>query len=361
MSGVQRSMLELFQHLDRDEYDIYVICKQAGDLTRECDRIGIHTILIPNLVREIHPIQDILAFIGLVRICRQYRFDIIHTHCSKTGVLGRVAARVSGVPQVFHTVHGLPFHEFSPPLLRRLYSLIERFSALFSDKVIFVNNEERIMAIREKLVPPVKAITVYNGVSFDQIRKFDRQRVRNSIRRQWGIPHSAFVIGYMGRLWEQKDPETLLGIIARCQDKPFRFLIVGDGPYKSRFEKAALTNGNIVLTGWVDNPYAYYPAFDILLLPSLWEGLSRTLIEALAFGKPLVASNIKGNRECVHHGVNGFLCAPKNIDDFGLAIDRLEQDAALFQQLSVNARKISHLYFDSDVNNKIVTDLYKQQ
>ena len=358
MSGVQRSMLDVLKALDRSRYDIFVICKEQGDLTNELDRLGMRYLLIPSLVREIDLLRDMQSFIQLYRMFRKYKFDIVHTHSSKTGFLGRFAARLAGVQSVFHTVHGFPFHEFSGRPKRLFYSFFEKIGAFFSNVVIFVNHEERQYAIREKLVPENKSVTIYNGVRFDSVDQILKKDLKNRLREKWNIDPSAFVVGYFGRLWAQKDPDTLLDIIKNCRNKPITFFIAGDGPKFKDFKQEAQKNKRLILAGWVSEPYDIYPLVDIVILPSLWEGLPMSLVEAMAFGKPIIASNIKGNRECVRHAENGYLCIPKKSDQFVDAILKLYNDNDNFNSQVNRSFELSRLLFDSIKNNNTLLQLY---
>ncbi len=360
LSGVQRTMLELLQRLDRTRFDVIVICKEEGDMTRELARLGIQTLFIPCLVRQINPILDALALLKCFQLFKRHKFDIIHTHSSKTGLIGRVAARLAGVKYVFHTVHGLPFHEFSGALLTGFYALLERIGSCFSTQIVFVNQEERELSIRMRVVPAWMAKTIYNGVNLRVAAKYDNSSVRHAFRQAQGIANDDFVVAYVGRLWEQKDPDTLARIIQLCSDFPVRFIIVGDGPQTSKLAKSLTQNKKAIMTGWLQDPMSVYPAIDVLLLPSLWEGLSRTLIEAMAFGKPLVASNIKGNRECVWPGKNGFLCTPRKAEEFAMAVKTLAADRDLYQRMSKESRRLSSQYFDAEKNCQAVIDLYNQ-
>ncbi|MBN1999820.1 glycosyltransferase family 4 protein [candidate division KSB1 bacterium] len=357
MSGVQRSMLDILCRLDKNRYDIYVICRSDGDLVRELERLGMNYILLPSLVRQINPVKDITALVKLVKIFTEYKFDIVHTHSSKTGFLGRMAARLSGVPQVFHTVHGMPFHEFSHPLVVRIYSFLERFGARFATGIIFVNHEERLNAIKKRLVREGQAVTVYNGVDPAHYKKKETVRLRKKIRAQLKLPPYTFVVGYVGRLWKQKGPETLRRIVSLCREKDIRFLIVGDGPHAKYFKDLP----NVTMTGWVDHPEQYYPAFDVVVLPSLWEGLSMTLIEAMGFGKPLIASDIKGNRECVWHGENGFLCPPQDAGAYQKAILKLKSDGTLYRKMSRYCFEKIRMYFDINKNVRQIINLYETE
>jgi len=361
MSGVQRAMLEILYRLDRDRFDPVVLCKEEGDLTAVISAKGISYQTLPDFVRSIHPWHDLMAWQELNRFFNAQHFDIVHTHSSKTGILGRLAARKAGVPIIFHTVQGLPFHEFSPTPLKIMYSWAEKKTGSISNKIIFVNKEERDLAVVTGLVPHEKAVTIFNGVDLNKVNQMNNDRIRTQFRRHWGISENEFIVGYVGRLWEQKDPETLIRIIELCTSLPVRFLIVGDGPYKKRFDQRFCNDKHVIMTGWLDDPMTMYSALDALILPSLWEGLSVTLIEAMAFGKPLIASNIKGNRECVWHGENGFLCTPRDPNSFRQAIATLTGDKDLHQRMSVSGREKATAFFDAEKNSQKVITLYDQE
>ncbi|HPI72661.1 MAG TPA: glycosyltransferase, partial [bacterium] len=146
MSGVQRAMLELLKRLDPQIYEVTVVCRDEGDLTKELRNLGIHFQLIPRLQREINVWKDAQALWQLYRLFKREKFDLIHTHSSKTGILGRVAGRLAGGVRIIHTVQGFPFHEFSGRFSTLVYSWIEKLAGMLTDQVVFVNNEERMYA-----------------------------------------------------------------------------------------------------------------------------------------------------------------------------------------------------------------------
>ncbi len=353
-------MLELLQRLDKTKFEVFVICKEEGDMTRELARLGIKTLFVPTLVRQINPILDALALLKCTLLFKRHKFDIIHTHSSKTGLIGRIAARLAGVKHVFHTVHGLPFHEFSGVALTGFYAFLERVGSYFSTQIIFVNHEERQLAIKKKMVSAAKAKTIYNGINLKLAKSYDSASTRRAFRNAWGIAPDDFVVSYVGRLWEQKDPDTLIKVIQSCLDLSVKFVVVGDGPLKEKFDREFKNNCKVLMTGWIADPMSVYPAIDLLILPSLWEGLSMTLIEAMAFGKPLVASNIKGNRECVWPGKNGFLCTPRKADEFAHAVKTLATDRNLYRRMSEASRQLSAQYFDAEKNCRAIIDLYNK-
>lgn len=361
LSGVQRAMLEILYRLDPDLYEPVVLCKEEGDLTAALRDREIYYLTMPDLSRAIHPWYDLKSWLALRRFFQQRHFDIVHTHSSKTGILGRFTAYNAGVPLIFHTVQGLPFHEFSPFAQKWIYGWAEKKAGKITNKIIFVNQEERELAIARRILPPEKTITINNGVDLHKVDLFNTLQHRQEFRQRWGIEENDFLIGYVGRLWEQKDPETLLKTIELCADLPVRFLIVGDGPYKRRFEQTFKNTNRVIMTGWLAEPMEMYPAIDVLLLPSLWEGLSVTLIEAMAFGKPLIASNIKGNRECVWQGENGFLCTPRDPYSFRHAIATLVANPVQADQMGKCGHEKAVVWFDADKNSRQVISLYEQE
>lgn len=217
------------------------------------------------------------------------------------------------------------------------------------------------MAVKSGILPAEKVVTIYNGVDLQQVELSSSSEKRSVFRKKWGLKPDDFVIGYVGRLWQQKDPETLMNVISACRSLDVRFLIVGDGPFRECFEKRFNGDDRVIMTGWIEHPMNMYPAIDVLLLPSLWEGLSMTLIEAMAFGKPLIASDIKGNRECVWPGENGYLCPPRQADKFAEAIASLAQDAARYKSMSLRSRELALQLFSAKVNAGAVIALYERE
>ncbi len=183
---VQRSMIEILKHLDPARWDAHVICKEEGALTEALRQMQVAVDLARNLRRRISP-RDFRAYWELRAIFRREKFAVVHTHSSKTGFLGRLAARAVNVPVVVHHVRGFAFHEFSPPWERAIFGQAEKMAACWTDLVIFVNHEEREMSVRKGWVSAEKAITIYNGVDFDRRDLSLRENLRSAFRQRWDI------------------------------------------------------------------------------------------------------------------------------------------------------------------------------
>lgn len=367
MSGTQRSMLELFRHLDRDEFEIHVACKEAGPLTKELDRLNVSWHEVPALNRPIHAVRDSQAYRQLRELFRREKFDLVHTHSSKPGFLGRVAARRAGVPCVIHHVRGFSFHEFTPGHVRWFYKRLEKFAARYCDRVIFVNQEEFRLARDERLVAEAQATTVYNGANLQSLQPPDSSE-KVAMRRELCqvIDPETVVILFSGRLEAQKQPLILADIVAalrnRVTRRPWRLVVAGDGPLepalKTRLRELCVTDC-VHFLGWQSNIRRIYGAADIVLLPSLFEGLSRSLIEAHSMGVPCVVSNVKGNREVVTDDT-GFRCTPTNAASYASALAMLIDSPVLRTQMGYAARKRAEEYFDTVKNNRQIVAIYNE-
>jgi glycosyltransferase involved in cell wall biosynthesis len=366
LSGAQRAMLEIFNEIDRSRCELHVACQGPGPLTDELERLKIRWHALPRLVRPIRPHHDWQAYRALHELFRTFRFDVVHTHSSKPGVLGRLAARRAGVPVVVHHTHGFAFHDFSPWLKRWIYSRAERWAGRYCDRVVFVNREERELSIRQGWLPAEKCLTVYNGVDLARITPAGRQAARQAGRERWQLSDDEVVIVFAGRLESQKNPLALADIAAALRRhgsaSPWRLVIAGDGPLAGelrwRLEAARLTD-RVLLVGWQNDPRAALAVADVALLPSLFEGLSLALIEAQAAGLPIVASNVKGNREVVRDGT-GFLCPPTEPAAYACSLAQLINDPALRAQFGEAARRHSEAAFDAQRNHRRIADLYDE-
>ncbi len=213
LSGVQRAMLEMFKPLDRSRCEIHVACQGPGPLTDELERLDIRWHAVPELARfAIRPRRDWQAYCSLHALFRRFRFDIVHTHSSKPGILGRLAARRAGVPAIVHHIHGFAFHDYTPRLQHLVYSRLEQWAGRYCDRVLFVNHEERELSIRRGWLPAEKCLTIYNGVDLDVITSAGRQAARRGRRARWQLADDEIAIVFAGRLEPQKQPLALADI-----------------------------------------------------------------------------------------------------------------------------------------------------
>ena len=304
LSGVQNVMLHILAALDPEEYDIYVASRPDGPLVEEVIKHGYTHIPLPLLKHAISP-WDIVVLIQLMFLCRKHRFDIVHTHSSKPGFLGRIAAKIAGVPMVIHTGHGAPFHDGQSLLTQWIYKKLEKTGALFCDKMVFVNHSHRLYYIQHNLIKPAKAITIYNALNpilLKQIESYATHKPHNS---------DIVTIGSILRFSTQKNIiETIAAAIRVCLARnDVNFIFVGDGEYYNLCNMMVQTHklgDRIFLPGWQSNPALWLSKFDVFMLYSLYEGLPLSIIEAMYAALPVICSRIPSNAELVDDS-NGWL------------------------------------------------------
>jgi glycosyltransferase involved in cell wall biosynthesis len=304
LSGVQNVMLNILQGLEPSEFDVYVASKPDGPLVDEVKRRGYHYIPLPFFVHKIS-LLDVVILFQLFFICRKHRFDIVHTHSSKPGLLGRIAARLAGVPLVLHTGHGSPIHENQSLPVKKFYMVLEKLGALFCNRMIFVNNYHRKFYVEHNLINEAKAVTIFNALNPELQNDIER---KTSHRKLVG---EKAIIGSILRFSKQKNlVMTVAAAISVClvrQDVIFIF--AGDGEVYDLCKRMVDTNclqERIQLPGWRDDTAAQLSRFDVFMLYSNCEGLPLSIIEAMFAGLPVLASDIPANAELVGEE-NGWL------------------------------------------------------
>ena len=332
LSGVQKSMLDIISRLEPDQYDITVLCQAEGELTRALRQKKIGFITLPELKREINPYYDSLAFLKLYKLLKRGKYDLVHTHSSKPGIIGRLAAKAAGIKCIVHTVQGFAFHQHSSKVQVFLVGLLEKLAGMASHKVIFVNSKDRDVASKMKLVPNHKMVIIHNGVDLNQFNS------GNGVKNGNGIRTNGAMVGMVARLWEQKAPQDYIAAIPKVVDKipDAKFLVIGDGPLEQELKEMSDKLGikeNVQFLGWRQDINDLLKVIDVVVLPSLWEGLPVSILEAMALSKPVVATNIKGNNELVVHGQTGYLVKPGNPEEISAYVLKLLNDQPLAQKM----------------------------
>lgn len=306
LSGVQRVTLNIFKSLDQSRYELYLICAEPEQerkktLISEAQSLGVKVIVLPELKREIGW-HDLKAFFSLLKIFRKYRFDIIHTHSSKPGFLGRIAGKLSGCKAVIHTVHGIAFHAEESFLKRQFYRLLEMVAGLFNDKLILVSNYYRK---KFWFVPQHKIVTIYNGI--------DLSSLEQKVQRNDGLIRLISV----GRLDRAKSPSDLIKALELCvkERDNLEAKIVGDGEYYNFLKEYIAEKGleeKIKLLGWREDVAELLASSDIFVSSSIYEAFGLVYCEAGYTGLPVVATRVEGIPEVVVDQQTGILVSPQD-------------------------------------------------
>ncbi len=328
-----------------------------GSLIEEVRQRGIPLTIMPELLREVSPANDFKALVQLTRMMRHGRYHVVHTHSSKAGVLGRVAAKMARVPLIIHTVHGWSFHEHMSPRKLRFYIALEKIGDWCGDEAIVVAARDREKGVAQGIKSAAHYPLIRSGIELD---RFGNPQIPPAeMRQQLGIPPAARVVGSVTRLSAQKAPLDLVAALARVAHSvpDVWFVIVGDGPLRPDVEQAlqaAGIAGRTVLTGLRRDVPELMGAFDVFVLTSLWEGLPRVLPQAMATGLPIVCTLADGSAEAVAEGVNGFLSPKGQPEHLAANVVRLLEEGDLRRRMGENGRARAQ-EFSAD---KMVADIH---
>ncbi|MDD5233210.1 MAG: glycosyltransferase family 4 protein [Syntrophales bacterium] len=282
----------------------------AGKSLSALEAAGVSILTDPDLVRSISPVQDVRSLLRMTSLFQRIRPQIVHTHTSKAGVLGRFAAALARVPIVVHTPHGHVFHGYFAGPETKFFVILERLAARLTDRIIMLTDGERKDHLRFRVGPEEKFITIHSGVG---LAPFTPGRIDSvSARKDLGIPPSCPVVGAVGRLTRIKGHRYLLEAANLVlKEKPeTRFVILGSGELEDDLKELALALGienNVIFPGWRPDVAAVLAAFDVFAFPSLNEGMGKAVVEAMSMGLPVVASRIGGIPDLVEEGLNGVL------------------------------------------------------
>jgi len=287
-----------------------------GSLEPRIRAQGIRLITVKEMVREINPFLDAVAFIKLACILKKNRYDVVHTHSAKAGILGRIAAKAAKRNTlVIHTVHGLSFHDFQSRFLNFIYIAAEKIAAAFTDHFICVGEIMKEKSLAAGIGRASQYSVVYSGFEIEPYREAEKERA--SIREKLGIGEKEKVVGMIGRLYHLKGQEYLLRAFAEiaAEIPEARLLLVGDGILRDSLEKYAEEKGiygKVIFTGLVapERIPGFVAAMDILAHTSLREGLPKAVAQGFAGGKAVVAFDVDGSKELVLNGETGFLIPP---------------------------------------------------
>jgi len=335
LGGAQTQLLSLIRGLDRNKFTPYLFTASTGMLivdARQIENLSLH--LSANLERPVNPLKDFLAFLEARRYIRKNKIDIVHTHSSKAGIIGRLAARSSGVRVILHTVHGWSFNDFQSSLLRKFYIYLEKVCARFTTKLVVVCQADKVKGLKSGIGQQGQYEVINYGID----------HARFSCATAALSKNQEVLIGMIACFKPQKAPldfiEAARQVVA--QGSNARFILVGDGILRNAIQKRILAYGledKITLAGWRRDIPEILNSLDVFVLTSLWEGLPVSVLEALACGKPVVATNTGGIAEAVLDGKNGFLVEPKEAKRLAGILSRLAGDQQLRIKLGKQAKE----------------------
>ena len=368
LGGAQRHVLTIARELPKDTYEVTLISSSEGELLDESRKISsVRIITVPNLVRELSPFNDLKAYLELERLFKLENFDVVHTHSSKAGILGRWAARSARVTNIIHTVHGFPFHPFQPAWLRRLYIALERSAARACQALIVVTPADQEKGLNAGVGRLDQYVTIRAGIDFSQLTPVPVTQ-KHHLKTSLGIPSDHFVIGTMAVLKPQKAPLDFVRMVHKFvqlnTDIPITFIYVGVGEMEQSFLKAIQQfglEGKIKWLGrWSKPLNEFYGLLDLFVLTSLWEGLPGVIIEAQTMGVPILATGVDGSREFIRDGQTGWITPPAEPALMAEKILKIIHNAPARTTISHQAKASLAQEFEQSVMVSRIHQLYQQ-
>lgn len=356
LGGAQQNTLYCVKHHDRKRFRVGLWAGEGGILDARARALSEADVrIVPWLVHPIDPVKDAIAVTRLASMLRDV--DLVHTHSSKAGIVGRAAARLAGVPGLVHTVHGWSFNDVQPAVTRRLYVEAERAAARVTDRIVCVARFDRDRGLASGIGHASQYRIIRSGI--DPSLYGAPEGARERLREALGAGPRDVVVGSIANFKPQKGPLDFLEAarLARLRDPRLRFFIAGDGDLRPAAERAIAEAGlgeGVHLLGWRDDVPELLAAMDIFLLTSLFEGLPRVVLQAMAASVPVVATDTGGVREVVIDGETGRLVPPGNPAAAAEAIVALAHDTEARQRFGALAR--SRLGDEFDIG-RMVRDL----
>ncbi len=352
LGGAQKQLLSLIDHLNKEKFRLFLFTAKDGLLIPEASSINGLTIKKSRwLERPISPLKDLLALIEIYLFIKKNNIGIVHTHSSKAGILGRLAARLTKVKIIVHTVHGWSFNDYQPNGERLFFIWLERLSAQFTDKLIVVSNYDKQKGLDNRIGKENQYSLIRYGIEYAEFGIKDQ-----NIRRELGINTNDLVVCMVSCFKPQKSPQDFirLAFLVNKALPDVRFLLVGDGILRKKIERLIRKfnlEKQVTLTGWRRDIPRILSAIDVFVLTSLWEGLPTSALESMASSKAIVSTHTGGVAEIIVEGKVGFLVLPGDINKMSERLVVLLKDNNLRMQMGQNARE--SLNFDFALTNMI--------
>jgi glycosyltransferase involved in cell wall biosynthesis len=360
VGGAQDNTLLTLEKHDRARFKVHLASNPNGTWRDRALQVADTFHPLPHLVNPIQPFQDCQALFEIVQLLKKEKFDLVHTHSSKAGILGRWAAKIVGVPAVVHTIHGFAFHNFMPTWKRQLYLHLERSVRPCTDFFVTVCELNRQQAAQLGILSLDNSKTIYSGIDFTQL---DRPSHLQEIREKLKIPVGWKTLVMVGRLDAQKAPYFLIDAFARVvkNDPETLLLLVGEGELQTQLQVQTQTLGisdRVRFLGARGDIPDILNVADIFALSSLWEGLGRAMTEAMLMGKPVVVPNIYGIPEIVRDRETGLLFPAGDVEKLAAHLQFLLQHPEERMRLGQQAKQLTRNLFDANTMVQQIEEIY---
>jgi glycosyltransferase involved in cell wall biosynthesis len=378
LGGAQQNTIYTVTHLNTERFYPVLISGKGGLLDETVRNLSIKKYFVTYLKRKINPIFDVLALFNILIILFKENPDIVHTHSSKAGILGRWAAFLVKIlkllffttrrikkmrPLIIHTFHGFGFNDYQNMITKNLFILIEQITEKITDKFIAVSEQNIDTGINNRIGLRNKYVLIRSGV---KIKDFSEVKIDKGLKkRELGIKDNDRVVTTIGPFKPQKNLSDYIELanLVLMKISNVKFIIIGDGEQRNlllnRVKQLKLEN-NILFLGWRKDIPELLAITDIFVMTSLWEGLPRSIVEAMLSEKPVIAYSVDGVKEIVKDNVTGFLINPKNIKLMSEKLLFLLNNTDLIYKFGKMAKTTIDISFDIDYMVKQQESLYEK-
>lgn len=358
LGGAQKVAIDLCQKLDKNKFETFMICGLGGILDDETSH-KIKIYFVKDLIRELNPIKDLKAFTEIYKILKKEKPDVVHTHSSKAGILGRFTAFVAGIKNIIHTIHGFPFNDTQSYFKKNLYIYLEKFCAKISKILIPVSTENIKKGLSHNIGNQTQYRYIRLGIDIENFKNFKN----TSLKQELNLKDTDIVVTTIGPFKPQKNLTDFINVanIIVKQNNNYKFIITGDGDEREKLEnlieKYNIKN-NIYLLGWRRDISNILNSSDFFVMTSLWEGLPISTIEAMSCGLVPIVNDVDGQRELIKDNENGFLIKPYDIKTTANKILFLAGNQEIENKMSLKAKQTIDETFSIDYMIKQHENIY---
>lgn len=326
--GAERNTYFNIKGLDKNKYEVDLVI--GGESNTIPNLEGVKIIKIDSLRRDVHPFCEFKAFFQLYRLIKKRQYHLVHTHLAKAGMLGRLAAKLARTPIIVHTLHGSLFHNSLNPIIGYIYKNLERFSALYTTWFISVGEDLKDRYLKAGVGGPEKYSVIRSGIDLEKFYKASNfsDREIEETKKSLNLSSDDVIVGMVAALESRKGHRYALEVAEEIIKKhpKVKFLFIGEGYLRPVLEEMVKRRGlqnSIIFAGLRKDVEKVMAIFDVLILTSLWEGLSQALVQGAILGKPMVSFNVEGAKELIKEGKNGFIVSLKDTSKMIERIDYL--------------------------------------
>lgn len=350
IGGATETVISIVEGLQNKGYTVHIATgpniPSEGSMYKEAQEKNIEVFTFKNLRREINIFRDVLAILALYRFIKKGNYDIVHTHSSKAGVIGRLSAKLAGVKVIIHTLHGIPFHNYQSGITRRTFIYLEKLFSKITSKLVSVTYTIIDLMVKEKITSRNKFVMIRSSFDLEPFEKIN-QEGRKHIRKKYDFSEKDIVIGKVGRLSLLKGHHFLLSAMKDVVkiNSHIKLLIIGNGELESKLKEFVRENNlekNVFFTGLIlpNQIPVYLNSLDILVHTSLVEGLARVIPQALMLEKPVISFDLDGSHEIIRNDINGYLIEPQNIENLKNKIIEICLDKQKIKEMGKKGREI---------------------